>query len=174
MSQAATVPTAGFRPGRSPAELGPSTDTRLDRTLSAVQNRAAAAAAALGYDDLAVDVGEYVDDLRWHAQTGTAYCEAWRDAKTDATVDAVEDVTGHRLNQGAQGIIGLAIGIMATLMIGVVVLGQIDGFTPNLSSQWSNTADNVSSQSQQTFNFLNLVPFLVVALFILGLMMSRM
>lgn len=174
MSQTATAPTAGFRPGMAPAALGPSTDSRLDRTLSAIQARALDAAERLGYDGLATEADAYAEDLRWHAQAGTAACETWRDEKTDAVVDGVESHTGHRLSQGAQGIVGIALGIMATLMIGVVVLGNIDQSTSGLSGPWTNTADNVTQQSQQTFNFLNLVPFLLVALFVLGLMMSRM
>lgn len=170
MSQTATAPTPGFRPGMRPADLGPSTDTRLDRALSRVQGVVPAALERL----LGREPEAWAEDLRWNAQVTTRYYEDWQDEKAEAIVDGVEAHTGHRLNQGAQGIIGLAIGIMATLMIGVVVLGEIDSFTPSLSTTWSNTADNVSDQSQQTFNFLNLVPFLVVALFVLGLMMSRM
>lgn len=170
MSCSATAQTAGFRPGMAPADLGPRTDSRLDRTMTAVDDRL----GGLLERALGTSTDEWVDDLRWRAQGATAGAEAWQAEKVDAVDATVEDYTGHRLNQGARGIVGVAVGVMATLMIAVVVLGQIDQFTPGLSNTWSNTADNVSDQSQDTFDFLNLVPFLIVALFILGLMMSRM
>lgn len=155
MSQTATASTPGFRPGMTPADLGPRTDTLTDRALGA-------------------EPDEWVEDLRWHAQAATAGAEQWQADTVDTVDEGYAALTGRRLNQGARGIVGVAMGIMATLMIGVVVLGQIDQFTPGLSNTWSNTADNVSNQSQDTFDFLNLVPFLIVALFVLGLMMSRM
>ncbi|WP_435359294.1 hypothetical protein [Haloarchaeobius sp. DFWS5] len=113
---------------------------------------------------------EVVDDVRRIAD----YYEGWQAEKTEAAVGSIEDTTGLHLNQGAQGIVGVAMGIMATLMIGVVVLGKIDGFGTDLSGGWNETSNSVSTQSQDTFDFLNLVPFLLVALFVLGIMASRM
>lgn len=113
---------------------------------------------------------EVVEDVRFTVDT----YGAWKEKKAEEVTESIESTTSLTLNQGAQGIVGVAVGIMATLMIGVVVLGKIDNFTLNLSGSWQNTSQNVSSSSQDTFGFLNLVPFLIVALFVLGLMANRM
>jgi hypothetical protein len=116
---------------------------------------------------------EFVQEVR---ETADMH-EAWAAQKTGKVMQSHSWLWGKNspltLNQ-AQGVVGKAIGIMATLMIGVVVLGKIDSFTLDLSGNWSETANDVSNQSQQTFDFLNLVPFLLVALFVLGIMATRM
>jgi hypothetical protein len=113
---------------------------------------------------------EFVDEVRLVNE----FCDGWQEEKTEEVCASIESKTSLTLNQGAQGIVGVAVGIMATLMIGVVVLGKIDNFTLDLTGNWQNTSKNVSSDSQDTFDFLNLVPFLIVALFVLGLMSQRM
>ena len=126
-------------------------------------------------------VNDYLDDCQTEAEILAEDAELYNEEAERRAETAVEDFSlGGRnvgrwvLLNGPQQIVSVAVGIMATLMIGVVVLGKIDGFTPSLSGNWSNVSDNVSTQSSQTFDFLNLVPFIIVALFVLGLMMSRM
>lgn len=180
MSQTATVPATrmdGFRPGHSPEKLEPKTSAQAQALLTSAAKRLPRE-----------KVEELAADIKWHGPLVADFYEnEWSDQKIEQVMSYVGGATAYGrklglysegtemvLNQGAQGIVGAAVGIMALLMIGVVVLGKIDGFTPSLDSTWSNTADNVSEQSQSTFSFLNLVPFLLVALFVLGLMMSRM
>ncbi len=115
------------------------------------------------------------DDQINQMELAADFGEDWKARKTASVVDSIEGATGLRLNQGAQGIVGAAMGIIATLMIGVVILGNIDNFADfGANSSWNDTQQSVTEQSQQTFDFLNLVPFLLVALFILGLMAQRM
>lgn len=115
---------------------------------------------------------ELVENIRYEADMYEAY-KTTKSEKIVGRYAGVIEKTPLSLNQ-AQAVIGGALGVMATLMIGVVVLGKIDGFTNDLSGAWQETANSTSNQSQQTFDFLNLVPFLIVALFVLGIMASRM
>lgn len=178
MSQTATAQPSvdGFREGHAPVTLGPESNAverGIEYAADKIPDR---------------DTVEYMLwQLRRDARATTAHYEQWEDSKTEQVMEYVEGATAAaseagvisdrqrlRLNQGAQGVVGLAIGIMATLMIGVVVLGRIDQYTPSLTGTWQNTSQNVSDSSSNTFGFLNLVPFIIVALFVLGLMMSRM
>ncbi|KZN25594.1 hypothetical protein A4G99_03750 [Haladaptatus sp. R4] len=113
-----------------------------------------------------------VENIRYEADMYGAY-QTEKSEELAAKYAGAIAKTPLSLNQ-AQAVIGGALGVMATLMIGVVVLGKIDGFTGDLNGPWQETANSTSTQSQQTFDFLNLVPFLIVALFVLGIMASRM
>ena len=146
---------------------GPTVSDRIEAVNEAAREKATNAKD--GFED-------YLDDRRTEAEIlkedAPVLCE-------EANRRAEDTLRRNRVGEwvllnGPQQIVSVAVGIMATLMIGVVVLGQIDGFTPSLSGDWQNVSSNVSDQSAQTFNFLNLVPFIIVALFVLGLMMSRM
>jgi hypothetical protein len=148
----------GFRPGHSPVDYAP--DAGADGRIAKTKEKLGEAKeeAEIQYEFLKEDA---------------PHIEEMAHERTEAAVEA-NPVGEWFLNHGPEQIVSVAIGIMATLMIGVVVIGKIDTFTPSLSGTWSNTSDNVSQQSSQTFDFLNLVPFIIVALFVLGLMMSRM
>ncbi|MWG33149.1 hypothetical protein [Halomarina oriensis] len=160
---AAAGQVSGFREGKAPTALNmptPTVDTESETKLSEMTKQ-----------HLGEERGEYLVERARFLQ---AFKEQWTAKKTLAFTNYVHRNTGMRLNQGAQGVVGIAIGIIATLMIGVVVLGRIDGFTPDMSGQWQNVQDNTSQQAADTFDFMNLLPFLVVALFVLGIVMSRM
>ena len=165
MSQAATAAgqVDGFRVGQTPSGLEKPTPTvNMDE-----ETRLSEATRDVLGDDRGDAV---VEGMR----LANGAKEQWQAEKTQQVVNYLGSTFGLRLNQGAQGVVGLAIGIVATLMIGVVVLGRIDSFTPSLSGNWQNVQENTSKQAADTFDFMNLLPFLVVALFVLGIVMSRM